>query len=131
MHASAIVLSFELAAEHCSDLSPLVYQRIFQRRPELQKLFRENPRIVQGEMLALTIEGVLDFVGPRQFSHFWFANEGVRHEANIDKATFVLFFEVLAETLRDTIGAAWTTDMSSGWREVIAEITRYVEDGNM
>lgn len=97
----------------------------------MQKLFRENPRIVQGEMLALTIEGILDFVGPRRFSHFWFANEGVRHEANIDKATFVLFFEVIAETLRDTIGAAWTTDMSTGWREMIADIARYVEEGNM
>ena len=130
LHASAIVLSFELAAERCEDLTPFVYERLFQRRPELRKLFRENPRIVQGEMLSLTIEGVLDFIGPRYFSHFWIANEGVRHEANIDRDTFISFFEVLADTLRDAIGNDWTRDMSTAWKDLIAEIARYVQEGN-
>ena len=130
-YASAIVQSLEMAAERCVDLSPLVYERLFQRRPELRKLFRENPRIVQGEMLALTIEGILDFIGPRHFSHFWIANEGVRHEANIDKATFVSFFEVLADTLHDRIEADWTSEMSAAWRALIVEIDGYVREGNM
>ena len=131
LHAAAIVQSFELAGERCEDLSPFVYEKLFQRRPELRRLFRENPRLVQGEMLALTIDGVLDFVGPRQFSHFWIANEGVRHEANIDKATFVSFFEVLADTLRDAIGAAWTDAMNVAWAGLIVEIDCYVQEGNM
>ncbi len=130
-YASAIVRSFELAAEQSVDLTPAVYEKLFGRRPELRKLFRENPAIVQGEMLSLTIEGILDFIGPRQFSHFWIANEGVRHEANIDRATFVLFFEVLADTLRDCIGADWNDEMSLAWMGLIGEIQGYVRGGNM
>ena len=130
-HASAIISSLELAGERCDDLSPLVYERLFRRRPELKTLFRESPRLVQGEMLALTIEGILDFVGPRQFSHFWFANEGVRHEANIDRGTFVSFFEVLAETLKEVVGTNWADEMTAAWSWLILEIDTYVQEGNM
>ena len=82
-------------------------------------------------MLALTIEGILDFVGPRQFSHFWFANEGVRHEANIDRGTFVSFFEVLAETLKEVVGTNWADEMTAAWSWLILEIDTYVQEGNM
>ncbi len=82
-------------------------------------------------MLALTIEGILDFVGPRHFAHFWIANESVRHEANIDKGTFVLFFEVLCETLQQTVGAEWTDEMTAAWKSLIVEIDGFVRDGNM
>ena len=35
-----IVRSLELAAERCEDLTPLVYNRLFQVRPETRGLFR-------------------------------------------------------------------------------------------
>jgi hemoglobin-like flavoprotein len=34
--------SFELAAERCEDLTPLVYQRLFQEHPETEAMFRSE-----------------------------------------------------------------------------------------
>lgn len=55
--SNPIELSFELAASRCADLTPLVYQRLFDEHPETQAMFRSNGSdLVKGSMLALTIE---------------------------------------------------------------------------
>ena len=56
--------SFELAAERCEDLTPLVYARLFSEHPETAVMFRtEGSELVKGSMLALTIDAMLDFAG--------------------------------------------------------------------
>jgi hypothetical protein len=58
--------SFELAAERCEDLAPLVYRQLFREHPETQAMFRsEGSELVRGSMLALTIDSMLDFAGDR------------------------------------------------------------------
>jgi hemoglobin-like flavoprotein len=62
--------SFELAAERCEDLTPLVYRRLFREHPETEAMFRtEGSELVKGSMLALTIDAILDFAGDRT-GHF-------------------------------------------------------------
>ena len=62
--------SFEIAAERCDDLTPLVYRRLHHEHPETISMFRtEGSELVKGSMLALTIEAMLDFAGPRT-GHF-------------------------------------------------------------
>ena len=62
--------SFELAAERCEDLTPLVYRRLFREHPEAEAMFRsEGSDLVKGSMLALTIDAILDFAGDRT-GHF-------------------------------------------------------------
>src|ERR1700722_3525724 len=59
--------SFELAAERCEDLTPLVYRRLFSAHPEAEAMFRsEGSDPVKGSMLALTIDSILDFAGERR-----------------------------------------------------------------
>lgn len=72
MNASSnpIELSFELAASRRADLTPLVYQRLFDEHPETQAMFRsDGSDLVKRSMLALTIEAILDFAGMRR-GHF-------------------------------------------------------------
>jgi hemoglobin-like flavoprotein len=46
--------SFELAAEHCEDLTPLVYPRLFRDHPEAEIMFRsEGSELVKSSMPAL------------------------------------------------------------------------------
>ena len=48
--------SFEIAAERCDDLTPLVYRRLHAERPETRAMFRtEGSDLVKGSMLAMTI----------------------------------------------------------------------------
>jgi hemoglobin-like flavoprotein len=58
--------SFELAAERCEDLTPLVYRRLFRVHPETEQMFRREARdLVKDSMLALTIDAIMDFAGDR------------------------------------------------------------------
>ena len=65
--ANPIERSFEIAAERCDDLTPLVYARLHREYPETLTMFRtEGSELVKGSMLALTIEAILDFTGERR-----------------------------------------------------------------
>jgi hypothetical protein len=73
--------SFELAAERCEDLTPLVYRRLFNGHPEAQVMFRsEGSDPVKGSMLALTIEAILDFAGDRRGHFRLIASEVCSHD---------------------------------------------------
>ena len=67
MNADSITRSFEIAAERCDDITPLVYEKLFARYPEMETLFSSN-KGVRGEMLARVIDIIFDFLGSRGYS---------------------------------------------------------------
>jgi hemoglobin-like flavoprotein len=122
--ANPIEQSFELAAARCEDLTPLVYRRLFEKHPEAQAMFRsEGSEPVKGSMLALTIESILDFAGERT-GHFRLIEcEVSSHDAyGTPRDLFVAFFSVIAETLREIVGADWSPDIDAAWRTLLIEI---------
>jgi hemoglobin-like flavoprotein len=122
--ANPIEHSFELAAERCEDLTPLVYRRLFCEHPEAEAMFRsEGSDPVKGSMLALTIDAILDFAGERT-GHFRLIEcEVSSHDAyGTPRELFVAFFGVIAETLREIIGTDWSPEIEEAWRKLLAEI---------
>jgi hemoglobin-like flavoprotein len=116
--------SFEIAAERCEDLTPLVYRRLFNEHPEAQTMFRtEGSELVKGSMLALTIDAILDYVGPRT-GHFRLIEcEVSSHDAyGTPRELFVAFFGIIAQTLRELAGADWSDEIDAAWRELLGEI---------
>jgi len=123
-----ILRSFELAAERCEDLTPLVYRLLFEQHPEAEGMFRsEGSAPVKGSMLALTIEAMLDFAGPRT-GHFRLIEcEVSSHDAyGTPRELFVAFFGVIANALREIIGADWSPEIDVAWRKLLDEIGRVV-----
>jgi hemoglobin-like flavoprotein len=121
---------FELAAERCEDLTPLVYRRLFNEHPEARAMFRsEGSDSVKGSMLALTIEAILDFAGDRR-GHFRLIEcEVCSHDAyGTPRDLFVEFFAMIAETLRDLLGADWSPEMDTAWPRLLAEIEAVVAE---
>jgi hypothetical protein len=85
--ANLIQHSFELAAERCEDLTPLVYRRLFREHPEAEKMFRsEGGDLVKGSMLALTIDAILDFAGDRTGHFRMISCEVQSHDASARRA---------------------------------------------
>jgi hemoglobin-like flavoprotein len=126
--ANPIERSFELAAERCEDLTPPVYRKLFREHPEAEKMFRsEGSGPVKGSMLALTIEAVLDFAGERR-GHFRLIEcEVSSHDAyGTSRELFVAFFGVIAETLQEILGEAWSPEIDVAWRNLLDEIERIV-----
>src|SRR6478735_9277616 len=122
--------SFELAAERCEDLTPLVYRRLFDLHPEAKAMFRtEGSGPVKGSMLALTIEAILDFAGERH-GHFRLIEcEVSSHDAyGTPRELFVAFFGVIAATLREILGADWSVEIDAAWRKLLAEVEGVVRN---
>jgi hemoglobin-like flavoprotein len=128
--ANLIHHSFELAAERCEDLTPLVYQRLFREYPETVAMFRsEGSELVRGSMLALTIDAILDFAGDRS-GHFRLIEcEVSSHDAyGTPRELFVAFFGVIAATLRDILEADWSPEIDGAWRKLLADVDRFITD---
>ena len=119
--------SFELAAGRCTDLTPLVYQRLFKEHPETQTMFRsQGSELVKGSMLALTIEAILDFAGTRSGHFRLIACEVSSHDAyGTSRELFIAFFAVIRNTLRDLLGDEWSPEIAQAWDTLLVEIDAF------
>ena len=122
--ANLIEHSFELAAERCEDLTPLVYERLFREHPETQAMFRsEGSELVRGSMLALTIDAMLDFAGDRTGHFRMIECEVQSHDAyGTPRELFGTFFGVIAETVREVLGDDWSPEIDAAWRKLLGDI---------
>ena len=120
--------SFELAAERCEDLTPLVYRRLFREHPETQAMFRtEGSELVRGSMLALTIESMLDFAGERTGRFRMIGCEVQSHDAyGTPRELFGTFFGVIAATVREVLRDDWSPEVAEAWRKLLADIDAFV-----
>jgi hemoglobin-like flavoprotein len=116
--------SLELAAERCEDLTPLVYRRLFREHPEAEAMFRrEGSDLVKGSMLALTIDAILDFAGDRSGNFRLIECELSSHDAyGTPRELFIAFFGVIANALREVLGADWSAEIDQAWQSLLAEI---------
>jgi len=128
MRAELITQSFELAADACEDLTPLVYRRLFAQQPQMEAMFvRDSNGQVRGEMLARVIEAILDFVGERIYAATLIQCEVVTHDGyDVPPEVFRTFFGVVAETVREVVGDAWTPAMDEAWRGTLVDLDYYV-----
>ena len=120
--------SFELAAERCEDLTPAVYRRLFREHPEAEAMFRrEAGDLVKGSMLALAIDAMMDFSGDRRGSFRMIECEVQSHDAyGTPRKLFGDFFGVIADTMREILGADWSPEIEDAWRRLLAELDQVV-----
>src|SRR4051794_40899538 len=111
--ANPVQHSFELAADRCEDLTPLVYARLFREYPEAEPMFRsQGADLVKGSMLALTIGAILDFAGERTGHFRLIACEVESHDAyGTPRKLFAAFFGVIAQTLRELLAEDWSPEI--------------------
>jgi hemoglobin-like flavoprotein len=123
-----IARSFELAAERCEDITPLVYRRLFNEHPEAEAMFRrEGGDLVRGSMLALTIDAILDFAGDRTGHFRMIECEISSHDAyGTPRDLFIAFFGVIADTLREIGGSDWSPDIEAAWQRLLGDIAGIV-----
>lgn len=128
--ADLVTLSFEIAAERCPDLTPLVYRLLFTDHPEMERLFFRDAEThaVRGEMLARVIEAILDFLGPRHYSRALIQCEVVTHAGyDVPPEVFSTFFAYVARGVRETIGDDWTAEIDAAWRRTLTALVYYAE----
>jgi hemoglobin-like flavoprotein len=128
--SNPIERSFEIAAERCEDITPLVYRRLHAEYPETLTMFRtEGSEPVKGSMLALTIDAILDFVGPRTGHFRMIECEISSHDAyGTPRDLFIAFFGIIVRTLQEILGDDWSPEIDAAWRDLIGEIEMLVAE---
>ena len=123
--ANPIERSFELAAERCEDLTPLVYRRLFREHPEAENdVPQRGQRARQGLDAGADDRGDPGFRRPNGTGHFRLIEcEVSSHDAyGTPRELFVAFFGVIAATLREILGADWSPEIDAAWRKLLAEV---------
>jgi hemoglobin-like flavoprotein len=122
--------SFELAAERCQDLAPLVYIRLFRDHPEAEAMFRsEGSDLVKGSMLALAIDAIMDFAGDRTGHFRMIECEVQSHDAyGTPRKLFGEFFGVIKDTMRELLGSDWSPEIESAWQSLLTELDQVVAE---
>lgn len=123
-----VTLSFELAAERCADLTPLVYARLFAQQPEMEiQFWRDTNGAIRGEMLARVIEAILDFVDERAYADHLIQCEVVTHAGyDVPPDVFATFFGLVCEVVREACAHGWAPEMEAAWRRMLADLDFYV-----
>jgi hemoglobin-like flavoprotein len=119
-----IEATFEIAAERCPDLTPLVYARLFREHPHFKPLFvLDADNAVKGSMLSWAIVAILDFVGPRNWGGHLIRAEAVNHSRNgVEIAEFPIFLRALAATLETVLAEDWSPEFAAAWRDLLGEL---------
>ena len=113
-----------LAGDKAGDITPLVYEKLFARHPDMLPLFvRDKTGSVRGEMLARTIDVILDFTGGNSYGENFVRCEVVTHDGyGVPRDVFPKFFAVIAETLREIAGADWSPAMEHAWAALLTRL---------
>ena len=116
--------SLERLAERAGDPTQAVYARLFALYPETEALFvRDTDGAVRGEMLAKTLECVLDLAGPNAYAANFIACEIVNHQGvGVPREVFARFYEVMVQTFSDLAGPEWTAAYGGAWGGLVARI---------
>ena len=127
MESGLIEQSLERAGELAGDLTGRVYGRLFADHPDMEALFvRDTNGAVRGEMLARVFEMILDFVDRRAYAAQMIQCEVITHDGyGVPPQVFALFFGVVADTLREVLGAEWTADFAGAWGEILSQMNWY------
>lgn len=123
MDTEIITHCLELVAERAGDPSPLVFQRLFAENPEIEPLFvRDTAGLVRGEMMAVTLEALLDCAGGDAYAVSLVEIERVNHEGlGVTPEVFDTFFRVVMAVFKEILGADWTDETDAVWHRVLAK----------
>ena len=123
MDSAAIERSLELVAER-GDPTALVYARVFAAHPEMEALFvRDKDGGVRGNMLAETINAILDFVARDTYGGNLMRVEIVNHEnLGVPKEVFGTFFTAMRDAFKEVLGPAWSREFDEAWMALLARI---------
>lgn len=127
--AALILRSLECVSDRCGDPTPLVYARLFRQQPEMEALFvMDTHGHARGHMLSEALDGLIDFVGARNYADNLIRSEIINHEGlGVPPAVFATFYAVVMETFREAMGEEWTAETDAAWRRLLSALADTIE----
>ena len=114
--------AFEILAERDIDLSPQIYERFFQLRPDAEGLMQQADANMRGRMLDQTFELLMDpdLLGPESYFRWEVTNHVSAYGVSADM--YGPYFQAMGEVLAPALGAVWTQQIASAWQVRVADL---------
>ena len=124
--ADAFEKSLELVAEKCGDPVEVVYNQIYARHPEVQKLFvLDTDAGARGHMLNEALACGMDLLTSNTYATTFIASERMNHAGyDIGDDVFESFYSIVFEVFREASGVDWTADMDRAWQAVMDRVAK-------
>jgi hemoglobin-like flavoprotein len=121
--------SFELVIDRCPELTVRFYEILFERYPQLQKLFSRD-RTAQSKMLAVAIAAVLDHLEDAPWLEATLGSLGAKHTSyGVTAEMYSMVGEALLATLAEIAAEAWTPVVCEQWTEAYFAIAGMMQVG--
>lgn len=119
-HLTAFNASVEAVAERCEDVVPPVYEALFRRFPDFEKLFVLDTDLgARGHMLNEALSMAEGLLQDDPVAVSFVSAERMNHEGyGIDDEVFEGFYQVMADVFQSIAAEAWSPAMSAAWIEV-------------
>jgi hemoglobin-like flavoprotein len=130
VNQALIVSNLETVAERAGDITPLVFERLFARYPEMEPLFfRDHNGAIKGNMLFRAIDCFLDVGEGDYYGGNVVHTEMIHHRDDLEVPSdvFRTFFEVVVETVQAVMDSDWTTEMAEAWSGAISAMDAVTE----
>ena len=116
-----IVESLERVAETAGDPAPAVYERLFERHPEMQPLFvLDRNGSARGHMLSEALDCVLDFCTGNKYASNFIESEQMNHDGiGVPPDIFSTFLAIVVEVFKELLGTDWTAEMDAAWKDAL------------
>ena len=124
MELEALNQSLEVVVEKVGDPAPLVYERLFRQRPDLEEMFfMDSDGGVRGSMLQQCFDCIFDAAGEGILCNSVLPSECQRHvEYGVEADLFISFFTTIRDTFKDVIAGGWTPAMDDAWDSLLAQL---------
>lgn len=120
---------FEIA-EHESELSTRVYERLFSKCPDAAELFGTYSRANQERMVSETLTAVLNMLEGEPWLDEYVRAMGTRHQFSYEtpKDMYPAYAEAPLEALAD-VSAKWTPKLARAWEAALNEVNAVMGQG--
>ncbi len=124
--SDAIMQSLEQAAQAHGDPAQVIYDTLFSRHPDLEALFiLDTDASVRASMLAYAFDCIIDYCGEGRYAlNFIAASRGHHRGYGVPDHLFDVFFEVIRDTVKSILGAAWSAPMDRAWAHMLERFAR-------
>ena len=107
-----------LISEREPRIAERVYERLFQRQPQLRKLFGAHAVAVQQDMLNETLIGVVDSLDGKAALECNLQLLGAKHvEFEVSDEMYDWWIESILDVLSELSGPDWSPRLERLWRE--------------
>lgn len=130
LNVAALRSSFELVAEREPQLTHRFYDILFQRYPQAQSLFRNNPRQDQEKMLTDMLVKVMDHLEDEPWLVGQLGALGRKHvDYGVTEEMYSWVGASLLEALEQVAAREWTAELAAAWTEAFQAIASLMQAG--